>query len=699
MSQDNQHSLIGDLISQEIEHECARKTSLSSKISPMKSISIFFLSLFSLIALIESEWMVAGLLGFTSLFIIGIWHLTIKGTIKVSLMLTMASVITFIDCTYLLQSGGIHGTGIIWAVIVPAFFAILKGSNSLFWNAIFLGVNASIFVLMYVFHQSLPYNMDHFIHLTSAYVFISAIMYLMEFNRLRHQLNNDFSQFDLQTLVNNGSDILCIVDPLSRMLYISPAHTVITGFEDEEIIGKIGLDFVHPDDRMIAMKVLTKVVTSKETQQLRYRYRHKNGGWFWFEAKGTTIRNEQGEWLVILNVRDVNQQVELEEALQQSRKMEAVGTLAGGIAHNINNMLAAISNHLFLAKRAASTDSALQDRLGRIEDLTMQTSGIISQLLSFARKQHTDKQRIDFSALLNNTMKLIRESIPSNITIESQITTDPVYINGDSSQLQQAIINLILNARDACSQVASPHIQCELNTDKLDSSIASKHGKKSDVIYAHLQISDNGYGIKKEDQEHIFEPFFTTKNIGQGFGLGLSMVHGTVISHEGIIRAESPNKQGASFDIYLPLFQDKSIEEVKTTMPIAAEQMVHDGQETILIVDDSSAMLESSQAMLSEIGFNTIQASSGVEATALFQKNPNCCDLVLMDIVMPHMNGVEAARIITETNPNIPIIFFSAYSDDDPEQPNILPEGSTLIRKPVAALDLIQTIKETLKIS
>jgi len=516
---------------------------------------------------------------------------------------------------------------------------------------------------------------------------------LLESHRLSQQLGNELSQVNVHSILNHSSDIVGIIDPLSRILYANPAYYRITGFDESEVIGIMGLDYLHPDDRLMATKALSKVVNGTP-QELRYRYATKGGGWVWLESKGTLIRNGKGEWMVLLVSRDVTKQLKLEDALQQSRKMEAVGTLAGGIAHNVNNMLTSITNHIFLAKQAVSSDDPVQKRLDQVDKLAMQTSEMIDQLLSFARKRRMIKRRTNLTEVTQSTLSLIRESIPSNIAVNWTIPNEEIWVDGDSSQLQQVFINLLLNARDACKDSTSPSINCELRVWVTDASFADLHHLEHNTEMAYIRLCDNGHGIAPAVQDHIFEPFYTTKKVGQGFGLGLSMVHGTIKTHSGIITLESEINQGTCFHIYIPLSASETTAspQQKSTSLVDLNSHPH----TLMLVDDSADVRESTRDILIALGYQTLLAADGDEAIALIQENASCCDLILMDVMMPKTNGIEAAQAIHALAPEKPILFFSAYSRDDPEQRPDLPQDSILIRKPISALDLSTIITKAL---
>jgi len=693
MPHQEQRSFVDELISQETKPKHSGNIALSNQLTLMKRLSIFIILLFAVVSFISEEFLLAIILASAVPVILLSWHLTLKDIISTKLLMILMSAMTWLIYTYLLQSGGIHHTGMIWSLVPPVIFALLTGTSSVFWNLSYILFNTLFFAINhYVWGQSI-YNIDEYIHLVGAYIFVSGIVYLLESHRLSQQLGNELSQVNVHSILNHSSDIVGIIDPLSRILYANPAYYRITGFDESEVIGIMGLDYLHPDDRLMATKALSKVVKGTP-QELRYRYKVKEGGWVWLESKGTMIRNGKGEWMVLLISRDVTKQIELEDALQHSRKMEAVGTLAGGIAHNVNNMLTAITNHTFLAKRAVADEDPVQNRLDQIDMLAMQTSEMIDQLLSFARKRRMIKRPTNLAEVTQNTLSLIRESVPSNIAVNWTIPNEEIWVDGDSTQLQQVLINLLLNARDACKDSASPSINCELRVWMPDASFADSHHLEHNTEMAYIRICDNGHGIAPAVQDHIFEPFYTTKKVGQGFGLGLSMVHGTIETHSGIITLESEMNQGTCFNIYIPISASK-----KTAIPQQKSMSPEDlksRQHTLMLVDDSADVRESTRDILIALGYQTLLAADGDEAIALMQENASCCDLILMDVMMPKTNGIEAAKVIHALAPEKPILFFSAYSRDDPEQPQDLPEDSILIRKPIAAQDLANIIAKSL---
>lgn len=382
-----------------------------------------------------------------------------------------------------------------------------------------------------------------------------------------------------------------------------------------------------------------------------------------------------------------------EKQFYQAQKMESIGTLVGGIAHDFNNMLSGINANVFMLKRGCKDDPKIQKRMGDIEQLVFYASDMIQQLLTFARKDNVELKRFNATPFFNEAYKLAELSIPETITIKKTFTSESLYINGNATQLQQVAMNLINNARDSLLDTINPAIQVQLEHVPSSDALKLNHPEIKNINYLRLSISDNGSGIEGSKLKRIFEPFFTTKETGKGTGLGLAMCCGAIQSHKGFIDVQSDLGKGTKFSIYLPVQQKQS----PIPKPHEALSPQHGQGELILIVDDDEALRQSNAEVLETLGYQTLQASNGLEAVEVFKQPKNDIRLVFMDIMMPVMGGIEAGKHIRSIQADMPILFTTGYDKDktlDGRHP--LPVGQHILPKPFTIEQLVETIQQHL---
>lgn len=348
----------------------------------------------------------------------------------------------------------------------------------------------------------------------------------------------------------------------------------------------------------------------------------------------------------------------MEQQFRQAQKMEALGTLVGGIAHDFNNILAGMTGNLYLAKRSTQQMPDVQKKLGVVEQLSCRAADLIKQLLTFARKDRVNMEPLLLNPFIYETLKLFRASIPENISIHSSICEQPLHIEGNHTQLHQVLMNLVNNARDAVEGGREPAITIALDMFQPDHHFMAARTYVKAGDYAHLSVMDNGCGIPAEQQTHLFEPFFTTKEQGKGTGLGLAMLFGAIKTHQGFIEVETALQQGTTFHIYLPLIR----QENSCSTPMQSHPSAQTGHnELILLVDDEASIVDMGRDVLTTLGYRVICATNGVEAVAMFSAHQQDIALIIMDIVMPILGGVQAAERIHAIRPDAKVIFATGY--------------------------------------
>jgi len=459
------------------------------------------------------------------------------------------------------------------------------------------------------------------------------------------------------------------------------------------------LNSIHPDDRDAVNMAFNTSLETRLPYEITHRLLMRDGRIKWVHEKCRSTFDDAGKPLYSHGiVQDITEQKQVDEALQksqeqfyQSQKMETIGTLVGGIAHDFNNMLAGITGNLYLARKRTQQMPDVVEKLDAVERISFRAADMIKQLLTFARKGEVDIKEIPFVQFIKETLKLLRASVPENITIKQNISDDSMQIKGDPTQLHQVLMNLINNARDALEGVDDPHIIISLAKFHADDAFIESHPNFKAASYVHLSVEDNGSGIPQHQMKHIFEPFFTTKEVGKGTGLGLAMVIGAIKTHHGFIEVESREGEGSTFHIYLPLQKSNAIDSAS-----AYTEVIEGHGEVILIVDDNAEVRSSSAAILESMNYKVIEASDGLEAVAVFGSNQDDIALIIMDLVMPRLGGMEAFKRIREVQPNVDVIFSTGYDKEIALKGEGYLSEYTVLSKPYNIEKLSKTISDKL---
>lgn len=493
----------------------------------------------------------------------------------------------------------------------------------------------------------------------------------------------------LSRAIEQAGEVITITNREGIIEYTNPAFTRLTGYKISEAIGKIPR-FIRDPSRYkeIQEKLLTNGGWQGKIIEMK-----KDGSIYPAMLNISPIRDESGEITHYVGVHeDLSEMQKMEERFQQAQKMEAIGTLVGGIAHDFNNMLAGITGNVYLLKQELVNQEKLLEKLERIESLSNHAAEMIKQMLTFASKGSIEKQELSLSSFLKETMRLHRISIPENIEVTLD-ATDNLYVCADATQLQQTLLNLLTNARDAVKESRNPTIHIKLEPMAAEPSFLKKHDIKKTKLFAHLTVSDNGHGISPAIMQNIFEPFFTTKGVGKGTGLGLSMVFGSIQSHEGVIDVESSAGRGTTFHIYLPLIpspDEANKESSSSSIPFGKG-------ETILLVDDDEMLIEANSEVIESLGYKVITARNGMEAIQMYKTHPDKIDLIIMDMVMPSLGGKNAAEKIKGINPQAKIIFATGYDLEGSLEFEIPKADESILQKPFSVEVLSQTIRHELR--
>jgi PAS domain S-box-containing protein len=499
------------------------------------------------------------------------------------------------------------------------------------------------------------------------------------------------SEERFRALTTLSPDIISIFDREGHLTFNSAAALKIHGYREEDVLGQTTFNLVHPDDRESIQAAFAEALRDPtKTVLARYRYRNADGSYRWMEALGSNQLDNPDIQGIISISRDISQQVRAEderramqEQLLQAQKMEAIGQLAGGVAHDFNNILTVISLNLETLKNP-DPDTNVGNVAAEIEAATQRATALTRQLLLFARRQAVQKRPIDLNQLIGRLLAMLRRLIGENIAMEFRPASLPVWVHADAGMLEQVIVNLAVNARDAMPH--GGHLVIAVSLQQFESTPA--HPTRRSGRFACVSVEDNGCGIEPAAQGRIFEPFYTTKKEGKGTGLGLATVFGIVEQHEGWIELESTVGHGATFRVALPS-SDKGFAPPD---PIQAQPA--GGQESILVVEDDNTIRLLCMRVLRRLGYRAAEASQGNEALEVWQQHQGAFDLLLTDMIMPGgLSGLDVAHRLRTEKPELKVIVMSGYSLELKQLGNIDTKEIAYLAKPFTPAALAQSIR------
>ncbi|ATX80354.1 PAS domain S-box-containing protein [Mariprofundus aestuarium] len=479
------------------------------------------------------------------------------------------------------------------------------------------------------------------------------------FRDISEQLKSQELLRKVSKAVEEAGEAIMITDCNAVIEYVNPAFCTNTGYSLEEVVGKNPSILKSEAQDPKHYENLWSTISRGEVWSGALIDRRKDGSYYPAMMTISPIHDELGEITHYVSLQqDMTEYKRMEEQFLQAQKMESIGTLVGGIAHDFNNMLAAIEGNLYLAKMKLTKNEPdkVFSKIENIEKISLSAAEMVKQLLTFARRDSVSMTNLPLKPYLKEALKLSRSAIPENIEIVPDLCDDELHIQGESTQIQQLVMNLLNNARDALSGVAEPKITVQLSLFVLNEQFRRDHPEISSDTMALLTIADNGCGISEANQDKVFEPFFTTKGVGKGTGLGLAMVFGAVKRHGGVIELESGKDSGTEFRIYLPLVTEATEDIAEHSSNIAIGQ-----NETVLLVDDEEMLRETTSELLKNLGYRVLEAADGQEALQVFSENVDEISILITDIVMPKMGGVELAEEVRKLRGGIPVIFITGY--------------------------------------
>jgi len=493
--------------------------------------------------------------------------------------------------------------------------------------------------------------------------------------------------------VESTADWVWACDLEGRQTFANEAVKGMLGYEVHEIIGASVDSLIHPEDAKRMQKWFNKSLEEKKGwENTVLRWKHKDGTIRFLESTARPILDSEGDLVGFIGIdRDVTERRRLEQQLLQVQKMEAIGILAGGVAHDFNNLLTIVLGNADLLLMKLKKDHPFYEGIKEIRKAGIGAASLTRQLLAFSRKQVIQPEIMNLNDVLNTTTKMLKRLIGENI--ELQTFFDPALepVEADSGQMEQVIINLSVNARDAMP--AGGKLTVETKNLFLNEDFFKSQGVKGEAgPYVMMRVSDTGSGMEEEILSHVFEPFYTTKGLGIGTGLGLSTVYGIVKQNKGYIFVDSKPGKGSVFEIYLPAA--KGGKKPVTAELVAEADLI--GSETILVVEDDIMLRKLTSRILERYNYRILQASNGDDALSVSHKYGGPIDLIITDVIMPGMNVREMAEKIQSRRKEARILYMSGYMDNAISHHGVLTPGIDFLQKPYTPEGLARKIREVL---
>jgi len=466
----------------------------------------------------------------------------------------------------------------------------------------------------------------------------------------------------------------------------------VTGYISEEYAADSGLwlRMVHEEDRQLVLEQANAVLAGKPPFTIEHRIIHKDGRVCWIRNTPVPHHDQEGRLIACDGIlTDITERKALESQLLQAQKMEAIGQMAGGIAHDFNNILTAIVGFSTLIEMSMSKDDPQREHLNHVLAAAGRATDLTGSLLAFSRKQVINPRPVDLNQIIHKIEKFLKRIIGEDIDLTSCIHRQALVVDADIGQIEQVLMNLAANARDAMPRGGL--LSLETGTMEMDAEYVKINGYGEPGRYAVIALSDTGEGMNESVRKKVFEPFFTTKEVGKGTGLGLSIVYGIVKQHNGFINAYSEPGKGTTFKIYLPLTQSAIADQ-----QVGRQEALEGGKETILLADDDTCLRELAEKFLGMFGYTVITAVDGNDALARFSANKDRIDLVILDVIMPNMSGKEVYDRIKEIHSAVKAIFISGYTGDIIHKHGLLDPNLVFVSKPLNPKDMLIKVREVL---
>jgi len=501
------------------------------------------------------------------------------------------------------------------------------------------------------------------------------------------------SEIYFRRLTESSLDLITILAPDGIIRYESSSIEAALGYKPEEYTGKNAFDFVHPDDTTRVLHAFMEALQKKgNTPLLNFRFRHKNGSYRILEGVGNNMLADPAVGAIVFNSRDITERKHLEEQFLQAQKVQAIGQLAAGVAHDFNNILTAILGYSDMLLMQLKVTDPYQGQVAGIKQAAIRAAALTRQLLAFGRKQMLQPVVLDLNTSISEMDKMLRRLLGANVDLISVPHPKLGRVRADPGQIEQVILNLAVNARDAMPR--GGRLTIETDNVRLDAEYARQRVEVQPGDYVMLAVSDNGTGMAPEVRARLFEPFFTTKETGKGTGLGLATCHGIVKQSGGHIAVYSELGMGTTFKVYLPRIETGvDISAVPREEPVNLPR----GTETVLMVEDEPMVRELGAALLGKLGYTILVAANGRQALNMIHADrTRTIHALVTDVVMPEMGGRDLAEFLRSVSPDTKVIFCSGYTEDVASLRGEAGSPITFLPKPYTMAALANKVREVL---
>jgi PAS domain S-box-containing protein len=518
------------------------------------------------------------------------------------------------------------------------------------------------------------------------------------FRRWRHrraeeELLRDRERFQL--VVEALSDVVTVVLPDGTIQYQSPSAQRVLGYDPGSLASHPFVDHVHPAEVDAVRAALRRAEAGAgPARAFEFRFQRSDGAWALLEGAARRL-HERGDSPIVVTSRDITERRRLERELSQAQKMETIGRLAGGIAHDFNNQLTAILSAARLASWHEGLPTEVHEELEEILRAAQRSARLTQQLLIFSRKDIEKPTTVVLKRIVEDMASMLRRLLPDNLELVLDLSQDLASVHVDATQMEQVLLNLVVNARDAMSGTSGQLvIRTALRPADPAELAEGDYGEASDSVVV-LEVVDQGHGMTSDVAERVFEPFFTTKDPERGTGLGLATTYGIVKRAGGSIRVHSSPGAGTTFEVRLPLSTAPTEPKVFDRSGVGTGKA--EATETILLVEDDPAVRRGLGAILERAGYRVLSADGGREALRLLREAEERPDLLVTDLVMPELSGPEVASRVLEEHPDVPVLYMSGYVEEEIRAEGGLPYGGDLVQKPVLPEDFLSRVRQALE--